>query len=51
MGKTTYALGGKEYQFSGEALDALVRGRRDGPQKTMRELAGAMHVSLTSVKE
>ncbi|WP_322354846.1 hypothetical protein [Paratractidigestivibacter sp.] len=51
MGKTTYALGGKEYLFSGEALDALVRGRRDGPQKTMRELAGAMHVSLTSVKE
>ena len=51
MDKTSYVLEGKTYRFSSEALDALVRGRRDGPHKTMRELAGAIHVSLTSVKE
>lgn len=51
MDRTSYVLEGKTYRFSSEALDALVRGRRDGPHKTMRELAGAIHVSLTSVKE
>lgn len=41
MDKTSYVLEGKTYRFSSEALDALVRGRRDGPHKTMRELAGS----------
>ncbi len=51
MDKTTYTLKGKTYLFSSEALDALIRSRKDGPSKTMSELARAMHVSLTSVKE
>lgn len=51
MGGKTYALEGRTYRFSSEALDTLIRGRREGPYRTTRELARAIHVSPSSVKE